>query len=180
MGNTKGTWLPGDPKGFRTRHHREHVEGDYKNRPQKGKYDAQWKRSKELMTCEPVYLDVAQRQRAVEEYVRSFKKWRIDLRILSIDRVHTHGLLRVRNHNPRHWVGLAKKESSAYMKRDGLAPDGGLWAVRCKCLPITDRAHFDHVVDYIHDHEARGACVWEWERAFEDLRDFDPSSLLLT
>jgi hypothetical protein len=36
MGNTFGTWLPGSPKGFRTRHHREHVEGDYKHPPPKG------------------------------------------------------------------------------------------------------------------------------------------------
>lgn len=49
MGSTFGTWLPGDPKGFRTRHHREHVEGDYKNPPPKGTHDARWKRSKELM-----------------------------------------------------------------------------------------------------------------------------------
>jgi hypothetical protein len=33
MGHTYGTWLPGDPKGFRTRHHREHIEGDYKKPP---------------------------------------------------------------------------------------------------------------------------------------------------
>lgn len=33
MCHTYGTWLPGDPRGFRTRHHREHVEGDYKSPP---------------------------------------------------------------------------------------------------------------------------------------------------
>ena len=137
MGNTFGTWLPGDPKGFRARHHREHVDGDYKYPPPKGKYDERWKRSKALMKRDPVYLTPAQRKRAVEEFVRSFKKWGIELRVLSIDRVHIHALARFPDHNPRHFVGLAKKESSAYIKRDGLAPDGGLWAVRCKCLPIT-------------------------------------------
>lgn len=101
------------------------------------------------MKRDPVYLKRnSTRARAVE-------KWRVELRILSIDRVHVHALLRAHDRNPRHWVGLAKKESSAYMKRDGLAPAGGLWAVRCKCLPITDREHLDHVVDYIRDHEAR-------------------------
>jgi REP element-mobilizing transposase RayT len=179
MGNTYGTWLPGDPKGFRTRHHREHVDGDYKNPPPKGTYDKRWKRFKELMKRDPVYLTRAQRNRAVQEFVRAFKKWKIELRVLSIDRIHVHGLIPVPDHNPRHFVGLAKKESSAYMKRDGLAPDGGLWAVRCKCLPITDRAHFDHVVDYIRDHEAKGAAIWEWERAATTLNHFDPSDLLV-
>jgi hypothetical protein len=32
---TYGAWLDGDARGFRTRHHREHVEGDYKNPPPK-------------------------------------------------------------------------------------------------------------------------------------------------
>jgi hypothetical protein len=28
-----GSWLRGDPRGWRARHHREHVDGDYKNPP---------------------------------------------------------------------------------------------------------------------------------------------------
>ena len=47
--HTYGAWLYGDPRGFRTRHHREHVEGDYKNPPPKGKYDRQYQRSKKLL-----------------------------------------------------------------------------------------------------------------------------------
>jgi hypothetical protein len=49
MGNTYGTWLPGDPKGFRTRHHRSHVEGDYKFPPPPGYYDDLFDRSRRLM-----------------------------------------------------------------------------------------------------------------------------------
>ena len=36
---TYGSWLPGDPRGFRTRRHREHVEGDYKHPPPPGLYE---------------------------------------------------------------------------------------------------------------------------------------------
>jgi REP element-mobilizing transposase RayT len=161
MCHTYGTWLPGDPKGFRTRHHREHVEGDYKNPPPKGKYDPLWQRSKDLMKRDPVYLTIQQRHRAADEFVRAFHKWHIDLRIVSIDRIHMHALIRVPDHNPRHYVGLAKKESSAYMKQDHLAEPGGLWAVRCKCLPIADASHFDSATDYIHDHESLGAAIRE-------------------
>ena len=32
-GNTYGTWLPGDPRGWRERGHKKHVAGDYKNPP---------------------------------------------------------------------------------------------------------------------------------------------------
>ncbi len=62
MFHTYGTWLPGDPKGFRTRHHRGHVEGDYKNPPPPGTYDELWKRSKHLMKRDPVWLTYEQRK----------------------------------------------------------------------------------------------------------------------
>src|SRR3954470_1193307 len=129
MCHTYGTCLPGDPKGFRTRDQREHVEGDYRNPPPKGKYDKRWQHSKDLMKRDPVYLNPAQQDRAVQEVVRSFRKWGIELRVLSIDPIHLHALARVIDGDPRHYMGLAKKESSAYMKRDGLAPDGGPWGV---------------------------------------------------
>src|SRR2546425_10665415 len=54
--HTYGAWLYGDPRGFRTRHHREHVEGDYKNPPPPGKYDEKNKRSKESLKQSPVIL----------------------------------------------------------------------------------------------------------------------------
>jgi hypothetical protein len=36
--STYGAWLYGDERGFRTRHHREHVDGDYKSPPPRGLY----------------------------------------------------------------------------------------------------------------------------------------------
>jgi hypothetical protein len=161
MFHTYGTWLPGDPRGFRTRHHRHHVEGDYKHPPPKGKYDRLWQRSKDLMKREAVYLTRQQRARAADEFVRSFGKWGIPLRILSIDRIHFHALARFFDNNPRHYVGLAKKECSADMKRDRLAAAGGLWGVRCECVLIADQAHYENVIDYIAGHAEVGAAVHE-------------------
>ena len=47
--HTYGAWLHGSARGFRTRHHREHIEGDYKNPPPQGMYDDKLQRSKELL-----------------------------------------------------------------------------------------------------------------------------------
>ena len=44
--STHGNWLPGDPRGFRTRHHLEHVEGDYRNPPTPGIYDHRFDQTK--------------------------------------------------------------------------------------------------------------------------------------
>jgi len=46
---TYGSWLPGEPRGFRTRHHREHVEGNYRNPPPPGLYEHRHEHARELM-----------------------------------------------------------------------------------------------------------------------------------
>jgi REP element-mobilizing transposase RayT len=160
MCHTFGTWLPGDDRGFRTRHHREHVEGDYRNPPPAGRYGARHAHAKSLMTRPPVYLTVEQRRRALDHIVASLKKWNVETVVVAIDRVHLHLLIRCPDHNPRHWVGLAKKESSAYLQREGLAPPGGLWATRCKCEPIRDRRHQVNAANYILRHGRAGAAIW--------------------
>ena len=60
---TYGAWLYGDERGFRTRRHREHVEGDYKHRPSKSDYHEQRQRSTTLLqhaavSLEPRYREV--------------------------------------------------------------------------------------------------------------------------
>src|SRR5438874_3198184 len=57
-----GAWLYGDARGFRTRHHREHVEGDYRSPPPAGKYDPELKRSRALLKQEPVRLSAEWRK----------------------------------------------------------------------------------------------------------------------
>jgi hypothetical protein len=51
-----GAWLYGDARGFRTRYHREHIEGDYKDPPSAGKYDPERRRSIESLKQPPVVL----------------------------------------------------------------------------------------------------------------------------
>lgn len=126
MGHTYGTWLPGDRRGFRTRHHREHVDGDYRNPPPPGKYKGEYDRALRLLKRDPVYLTHAQRKRAVEEMATSLLKRDLLVVIISVDRIHYHILIKCPDHNPRKWVGIAKHESSHYLKVDGLAPVGGL------------------------------------------------------
>src|SRR5215475_2814518 len=66
---TYGSWLYGDARGFRTRHHREHVEGDYKNPPPPGQYADLAARSSEALAQPPVVLPPALRE-VVGEAIR--------------------------------------------------------------------------------------------------------------
>jgi hypothetical protein len=154
MCNTYGTWLPGDPRGFRTRHHRLHVDGDYKNPPPAGRFDDLHRRSGELMRRRPVYLTAVQIPKALDEILASLGRRSIELVAASLDDHHFHLLARFPDHRPRHWLGIAKKESSHFLG------SGGLWAVRGKILPVRDRAHQVNVARYILSHASHGAATW--------------------
>ena len=61
-GNTYGTWLPGDPRGWRERGHKKHVAGDYKSPPPAGSGDGMQRYAKGLMKQPPVHLTHRQRR----------------------------------------------------------------------------------------------------------------------
>ena len=46
-------WLPGDGRGSRTRDHREHVEGDYKNPPAPRQYEGLHRHCQNSLTQQP-------------------------------------------------------------------------------------------------------------------------------
>jgi hypothetical protein len=178
MGNTYGTWLPGSPKGFRTRHHREHIDGDYKHPPPRGKYERRHAKARSLMSRDAVFLTVEQRSRALDEFLGSLRRRGFEPEVMSVDRVHFHLLCRFPDCDPRRWVGLAKRECSHYCKQSGHGAVGGIWAVRAECKPIADVGHFHRTVGYILDHEAAGAAVYRRITA-PPLWDFDPDDLLV-
>jgi hypothetical protein len=160
MGHTYGTWLPGEEKGFRTRHHREHVEGDYKNPPPRGKYDGLKRQAQLLMKRQPIFLEPAQAALVVRLLVESLQRRGIEVAIASVDRVHFHILAKIPDGRHRHWLGVAKKESSHYAKEAGLGCEGGLWAVRTKAIPCTGRGHQVGAGKYIFDHREAGAHLF--------------------
>lgn len=84
----------------------------------------------------------------------------IEVVVASLDDHHLHLLARFPDHNPRHWLGMAKK-NAAHLLRDGEGEGtGGIWAKRSKCEPVKHRKHQVNVVKYIIAHGKRGAAVW--------------------
>lgn len=157
--NTYGTWLRGSPLGFRERHHREHVEGDYKNPPPPDKYAALWAQSKRLMKRRAVYL----RPEAADPSRRllwdSLISDGIEVVCLCIDCRHFHLLARFPDRRPRLWVGRAKGRCARALSKEGLLPEGGVGAKRGRCLPVRDRRHQIATVGYILRHHRHGALT---------------------
>jgi len=181
IGHTYGSWLYGDPRGFRTRHHREHVDGDYRHPPAAGAYERRLRRSIASMRFEPVALSQADRLLVCRVIARTLIDQGTELIDLSVGAHHVHLIARFprqlaceatptdpanilrdgRNPIPRHLLGRAKRAASMALAGTGRKAQGHpLWARRTKIVPIQDRAHQVTVVHYIRDHALEGAIVW--------------------
>jgi hypothetical protein len=162
--HTYGAWLHGDPRSFRTRHHREHIEGDYKNPPAPGTYDHLLERSKRLLKQEPVVL--APEWRAIVGAAVCEKLIRLGAQVLAVSMSATHAHILAKmlpGQIPRTWVGQAKKHSNFIAKEHGWT--GELWAVRSKVISIKDRPHQLNTFNYILDHVDEGAWVWDFRKS---------------
>ena len=177
-GSTYGTWLRGDPRGWRARRHREHVEGDYRKPPPPGVYDALHERSKRLMKRSGVVLEWDARVEACYAMVQALEYHECRVADLCVGARHWHALVRFfpmteaawflidmarlsQNRDPHHLMGIAKKESARALSRIGLAEPGGVWARGCGRRYIKDEGHFTYVRDtYIPGHAKKGAAVY--------------------
>ena len=180
MSNTYGTWLPGDPRGFRTRKHREHIEGDYKNPPPAGKYDERHELAKRSLKSEPVILLPDSRRACIEALVHAWVQVHsIEVLAISVSAMHMHVLARfvavteqkptpsqggLREKDPaRYFMAIAKERSAKALASEGIVNPGRVWAKRGKIVPINDRSHQLNVYRYILDHQNEGAAVWSFK-----------------
>ena len=158
--HTYGAWLYGDPRGFRTRHHREHVEGDYKNPPPPGTYDEEYERSKKLMKQDAVILSVEWRPIVGSEFRDRLEQEGAQVLCVSASGQHVHALAKLPPVAARHWVGLAKRHVTFELRDRGW--QGLVWAKRSKETPVKDRKHHVNVFNYILRHAEEGAWVWSF------------------
>ena len=157
-GNTYGTWLPGDPRGWRERKHKKHVPGDYKNPPPRGSGDALHKHARTLLKQPPVQLDGPQREIAGRALVEMLLKQEIEVLVVSMDDIHFHLLARFRGCQVRPKVGRAKKHAYFELRNRGF--HSRLWEDGSNVVPVTGRPHQLNVLAYIGRHTEQGAWVW--------------------
>jgi hypothetical protein len=171
--NTYGTWLRGDPRGFRTRDHREHVQGDYKTPPPAGHYERMHDHARQAMQRDPVRIDVATAELVLGHVVKSLHNDQQPVRVACLNDRHLHTLVRVDDHRVRHWVGRAKDRAAHAASSAGVVAEGGIWAKRCGVKPIREKMHLQRVIKYIADHIHEGAVVVDLEGA-EPVWDHPP------
>ena len=157
-GHTYGTWLPGDPRGWRDKKHRTHVEGDYKNPPPPGYGDELLERSKSLLKHPPVRLSPPQREVAGRAMVDSLRAGGFEPLVLSLDALHYHILARFRDRRVRRFVGQAKLNAWYRLRERWDVKE--VWQRLCDVTPIEDREHQVRVFHYIQNHKNVGAWIW--------------------
>lgn len=176
-GSTYGQWLRGDPRGWRSKGHREHVEGDYRCPPPAGMYSTMYARSQALMKREGVWLGWEARVLVCRVMVEALRFHHVHVMDLCVGAVHYHVLARFvpedeevwdlirregrsQKREPRHLMGIAKKESARALSRTRLVEPGGVWAGGCGRRYIRNLNHFKRVVEYIPGHAEEGAAVY--------------------
>lgn len=179
MASTYGSWLPGDPRGFRTRKHREHVEGDYKSPPAPGRYETRHSDARRKLVRPPVVLTAAPRLVVLDEFRETLIAHEVRVVAIAVAATHLHVLARFpeRPLKPtfnerglertsaiddpvRHMMGIAKQWSAKRLVREGHFSSGPIWGKRGKIVPIRDRSHQIKVFHYIVRHAEEGAAVW--------------------
>jgi hypothetical protein len=158
---TYGAWLDGDLRGFRTRHHREHVEGDYKNPPPPERYAARRQLSRQSLSIPPVVLAPAWRPIVGGALVERMQMLGGFVLCASQSGQHGHLLLKCPRGVARGWIGLAKRHAW-FVARDA-GWQSKLWGIRSRAIEVRDRRHQLNVYRYILKHIREGAWVWAWQ-----------------
>src|SRR5205823_8268879 len=111
IASTYGAWLYGDPRGFRTRHHREHVEGDYKNPPRPGMYEHEERRSREALKQPPVIFPSEFREVVGSAMLEKLEFQGALVACLAVASQHIHVLAKTSIGKQREGMGAAKRHA---------------------------------------------------------------------
>ena len=179
-----GTWLKGDPRGWRSYKHRVHVEGDYRNPPPPDAYRLEFRRSKQRLRYDPMLFTPPVRAIVRDALVDRLRDQGTEVVALAVAKTHAHAVVRFVNRGvrgavpvrglvpqnsladgrdpvPRHVFGVARKHASHVLRELDRKRPGPAWAKRTKFVPVEDREHQMAAVRYVVRHARReGAALF--------------------
>jgi REP element-mobilizing transposase RayT len=158
--STLNSWLPGDPRGFRTVDHKIHSSGDYKNPPPPGEHAGLHRYSKKI-SGDPVMVNEELRETIGMVMVNEMN--RLSHRILAIAVAATHCHLLVELPDDlkeiRKIIGECKRKASVAVRKH---LPGRVWAHDGKYGKVDTVEHHRNTFNYILNQE--GAWVWSYKK----------------
>jgi hypothetical protein len=166
---TRCSWLHGDVRGFRSRRHRIHSSGDYKNPPPRDEHQG-LRAYHQQRSDGPISFDGHWRIVVLKEFVMKMQS--LDHRIIAaaIGERHLHALC----HLPSNYTDVKKevgkcKQAASYRIRAKIP--GSIWAAGLQNKRIRDKQHLHSTYDYVRFKQDPGAVVWS-HRPDEDWIQF--------
>ena len=156
--NTHGTWLHGDKRGFRSRGHRIHSSGDYKNPPPPEEHAGLRRYHKQR--C-PTEVTIRRHLRPVigRMIAMYFLSERYRVLCVVVGKVHAHAGVELPQPLPtvKRIVGEAKRCSSCAVTTE---MPGTVWSANGEFVPVYDRDHLQAAYEY--DLYKQGSGAWSW------------------
>ena len=163
--NTHGSWHHGDARGFRSRGHRIHSSGDYRNPPPPGEHANLLRYRKQQCSSE---IHIAPQLRAIIGRAIIEKLSAMGYRVIAVavTKIHAHAVTELPDDVPliKEIVGQAKRVSSRAVKDD---LPGTIWSAGCTYERIESVDHLHAAYDYVL--YKQGAGAWTWCHADADL-----------
>ena len=154
--STYNSWLPGDPRGFRSKKHKIHSSGDYKHRPPAGEH-AGLRRYSQRISGEAVVIPADLRAEVGMAMLGKIQKLKYRILAIAVAGMHTHMLIELPDDMAeiRHIIGQCKTVAS-HKIRDRL-PER-VWARVGSFDPVDDADYQRNTYHYI----LRQKDAWIW------------------
>ena len=165
---THNAWKPGDPRGWRSRNHKIHSSGDYRNPPPVEEHAGlrQWanERSGNAATI-PTRL----RSAIGMHIIAALRELGHEVLAISVSGRHSHFLVELPDDLRviKAIVGEAKRASSRAVRE---AMPGKVWAAGGDFDPIDSRVGLHDAGNYILTKQGPWAWVWDYRDGFPDVK----------
>ena len=153
-------WIPGDERGFRSRGHRIHSSGDYRNRPPLDEHSGLRKWVQRNMRDKPVRLSYEQSMVVGGAFVQKLARMDCQVMILACGPTHVHVLFQPSEDQVVRQLGKAKQFASLKC----LDRRGQLWGELSDVEDVIGPDDAKRVFRYIEDHRDEGAWIWRCDR----------------
>jgi hypothetical protein len=176
---TYASWLPGDPRGFRTFRGREYVPPPKRYaKPGEPTYQAAPYRERlaqyRAASGEPVRLSPAEQALVLPEIVTEVDSIPLVARVLAVGNHHVHLLAKFGPRPPiRRLVGRIKAAATRVWHEQA-GNSTRLWSRDCDMKSKPTRDLFESAYRYVYDHIHQGALVHTWPLQGDDSSSHEP------